>query len=29
MAAFNDPIIMHKLQLQLAVAEERFEDAQT
>jgi hypothetical protein len=24
---FNDPTIMHKLQLQLAIAEERFQDA--
>ncbi len=28
-AAFNDPTIMHKLQMQLAIAEERFEDATT
>lgn len=27
MASFNDPTIMHKLQMQLAIAEERFEDA--
>ena len=25
--AYSDPTIMHKLQLQLAIAEERFEDA--
>lgn len=26
-ASYNDPTIMHKLQMQLAIAEERFEDA--